>query len=183
MLSDLRFALRLLLKDRSFALTTLLTLAICIGANTAMFSIVRSVLLKPLPFPGSERIVLLYNSYPNAGAPRVGAAVPDYFDRREAVPALDEQAIFRQEGMTFGDENSAERLQNVRATPSFYRMVRVEPELGRLFLDNEGEPGQESKVILSHGFWLRKFGGDRSCPPRSRRPRKPTTNGTATTGR
>lgn len=162
MLNDLRFAIRLLIKDRSFTLTTLLTLAICIAANTAMFSIVRSVLLKPLPFPGSERILYLYNSFPNAGAPRVGAAVPDYFDRRQAVPALEEQDIFRQEGMTFGDENSAERLQNIRATPSFYRLVRVEPELGRIFTDAEGEPGQESKVILSHGFWLRKFGGDRS---------------------
>jgi predicted permease len=162
MLSDLRFALRLLIKDRSFTLTALLTLAICIAANTAMFSIVRSVLLKPLPFPGSERIVYLYNSYPNAGAPRVGAAVPDYFDRQQAVPALEELAIFRQEGLTFGDENGAERLQDIRATPAFYRLVRVEPELGRIFTDAEGEPGQESKVILSHGFWLRKFGGDRA---------------------
>src|SRR4051812_43792645 len=110
MTNDFRFALRLLLKDRSFTLTAILTLAICIGANTAMFSIVRSVLLKPLPFPGSERIVYLYNSYPNAGAPRVGAAVPDYFDRLKSVPALDQQAIFRQEGMTFGDASSAERL-------------------------------------------------------------------------
>jgi predicted permease len=160
MLNDFRFAVRILLKDRSFTLTALLTLAICIAANTAMFSIVRSVLLKPLPFPGSERIVYLYNSYPSAGAPRVGAAVPDFFDRRQAVPALEELAIFRQEGVTFGDENSAERLQNIRATPSFYRLVRVQPELGRPFSDDEGEPGQESKVLLSHGFWLRKFGGD-----------------------
>jgi predicted permease len=162
MLSDVRFALRLLLKDRSFTLTTLLTLAICIGANTAMFSIVRSVLLKPLPFPGSERIVYLYNSYPNAGAPRVGAAVPDYFDRLQAVTALDQQALFRQEGMTFGDDNSSERLVSIRATPSFYRLVRVVPEQGRVFEENEGEVGRESKVILSRGFWIRRFGGDKS---------------------
>ena len=81
MLSDLRFAFRLLWKDRTFAATALLTLAITIGANTAIFSIVRSVLLKPLPVPDSERIVFVYNSYPNAGAPRAEAAVPDYFDR------------------------------------------------------------------------------------------------------
>jgi predicted permease len=127
-----------------------------------MFSIVRSVLLKPLPFPGSERIVYLYNSYPNAGAPRVGAAVPDYFDRLQAVPALDQQALFRQEGMTFGDDNSSERLVSIRATPSFYRLVRVVPELGRVFEENEGEVGRESKVILSRGFWIRRFGGDKS---------------------
>src|SRR6187399_2839116 len=98
-LQDLRFGIRLLLKDRSFTITALLTLAVCIGANAAMFSIVRSVVLKPLPFPGSERVVLLYNSYPNAGAPRVGAAVPDYFDRLKSVPSLDQQALFRREGM------------------------------------------------------------------------------------
>jgi predicted permease len=166
MLTDLRFAVRVLLKDRSFTLTALLTLAICIAANTAMFSIVRSVLLKPLPFPGSERMVYLYNSYPNAGAPRVGAAVPDFFDRQRAVPALEEQAIFRQEGMTFGDDNSAERLTSIRGTPSLYRLLRVVPEIGRVFTDQEGEPGQESKVILSHGFWLRKFGGDQSIAGR-----------------
>jgi hypothetical protein len=98
LLRDLRFAFRLLAKDRGFTITAFLTLAICIGANTVMFSIVRSVVLKPLPFPGSERIALLYNSYPNAGAPRVGAATPDYFDRQTAVLALDQQALFRREG-------------------------------------------------------------------------------------
>lgn len=158
-LGDVRFALRLLAKDRSFTVTALLTLAICIGANTAMFSIVQSVLLKPLPFPESDRMVLLYNSYPEAGAPRVGAAVPDYYDRLTAVPALDEQALFRREGMNYGDETGAERLQSLSATPSFYRMVRVQPVEGRLFSDDEGEVGKNQKVILGYGFWQRKFAG------------------------
>src|SRR5438128_3539973 len=114
MLHDLRFAVRLLLRDRGFTITAVLTLMICIGANTAMFSIVRSVLMTPLPFRGSERVILLYNGYPNAGAPRVGAAVPDYFDRQQAVPALDQQAIFRREGMTFADDAGAERLNSLR---------------------------------------------------------------------
>ena len=74
MIQDLKYSLRLLLKDRSFTITALLTLTLCIAANTAMFSIVRSVVLKPLPWPGSERIVYMFNSYPGAGAPRVGTA-------------------------------------------------------------------------------------------------------------
>jgi predicted permease len=166
MLDDLRFALRLLAKDKSFTITALLTLAVCVGANTAMFGIVRSVLMKPLPFSGSERMVLLYNSYPNAGAPRVGTAVPDYFDRQSAVPALDQQGIFRNEGMTFGDANGAERLSTFRATPSFFRMVGAQPIRGRLFTEDEGEPGKENKVLLSYGFWQRKFGGDGSAVSR-----------------
>lgn len=159
MLQDVRFALRLLAKDRTFTITAVVTLAICIGANAAMFSIVRSVLLKPLPFPGSDRVVLLYNGYPNAGAPRVGTAVPDYFDRLTAVPALDQQALFRQEGLTFGDEQGAERLTSFRATPSFFRMVGVQPVQGRVFTDAEGEPGKDREALVSYGFWLRKFAG------------------------
>ena len=117
---DIKFGLRLLLKDRSFTITSILTLAVCIGANAAMFSVVRSVLLKPLPFPGSERVVLLYNSYPNAGAPRVGAAIPDLFDRIEGVKALTEQALFRRESMAYGEAEGVERLITIRATPSFF---------------------------------------------------------------
>ncbi len=174
MRQDLRFALRLLLKDRSFTLTALLTLILCLGANTAMFSIVQSVLMKPLPFPDSNRVVLLYNSYPNAGAPRVGAAVPDYFDRLEAVPALDEQALFQTGGATYGDKDGAERLTTLRATPSFFRMVRAQPVVGRIFTNDEGETGKDSKVILSYGFWQRRFGGEKDITQRSVR-----LNGTA----
>lgn len=159
MVQDLRFALRLLAKDRSFTITALLTLAICIGANTAMLSVVRSVLLKPLPFPDSARLVLLYNSYPNAGVPRGGAAVPDYFDRQKAVPALDQHALFRQEGVTVGDEHGAERVESLRATPSLFRMVGARPVQGRVFTEAEGEPGKDHVALVSHGFWQRKFGG------------------------
>jgi len=157
MIQDLKYALRGLLKDRSFTVTAVLTLTLCLAANTAMFSIVRSVVLKPLPFPGSERIVYLYNSYPGAGAPRVGAAVPDYFDRLEAVPALDMQALFQNGQRTFGDPNGAEQLNLLAGTPSFYRILQVQPAVGRLFTDDEGEPGKDQKVLLSYGFWQRTF--------------------------
>jgi predicted permease len=159
MLNDLRYALRLLLKDRSFTITALLTLIVCIAANTSMFSIVRSVLMKPLPFPESERIVFLYNSYPAAGAPRVGNAVPDYFDRQTAVPALDILALFQSGTATYGDANGAEQLNVLRATPSFFRLVQVKTAAGRVFTDEEGEIGKESKALLSYGRWQRKFGG------------------------
>jgi predicted permease len=159
LLQDVRFGLRLLARDRSFTITALLTLAVCIGANAAMFSVVRSVLLKPLPFPGSDRVVLLYNSYPKAGAPRVGAAVPDFFDRLAGVPALSDQALFRRESMAFGEAEGAERLITIRATPSFFKVVRIGAARGRVFDDADGQAGQNQKVLLSYGFWQRKFGG------------------------
>ncbi len=169
MVQDLRFAIRLLLKDRSFTITALLTLILCLGANTAMFGIVRSVLMKPLPFPDPDRIVLLYNSYPEAGAPRVGAAVPDYFDRLEAVPALDQQALFQNGRMTYGDENGAESLNILGVTPSFFRMVHAQPVIGRIFTDDEGEVGKDNKILISYGLWQRKFGGAASITTRSMR--------------
>ena len=162
LLQDIRFGLRLLIKDRSFTLTALLTLAVCIGANAAMFSVVRSVLLKPLPFEGSQKVVLLYNSYPKAGAPRVGAAVPDLLDRQTGVPSLVEQTLFRREGMTFGEAEGVERLTTIRAMPSFFRVVPTPVLHGRLFTEADGEVGQNSKVILMHGFWQRRLGGRES---------------------
>jgi predicted permease len=159
LIQDVRFGLRLLLRDRSFTIAALLTLAVCIGANAAMFSVVQSVLLKPLPFPDSGRVVLLYNSYPNAGAPRVGAAVPDLFDRMEGVPALSEQALFRRESVALGEAEGVERVISIRATPSFFRVVRIGAVRGRVFDDADGEVGQNQKVLLSYGFWQRRFGG------------------------
>jgi len=158
---DARFAARLLVKDRSFTITALLTLAICIGANTAIFSIVRSVVLKPLPVPHADRIVMFHNNYPNAGATHGSTGVPDYFDRKSQTDAFDELALYRRQGVTLGAKDGAVRLQMVRATPSFFRLVSAQPALGRIFTENEGEVGQEKEVILSYGLWQREFGGAR----------------------
>src|SRR5512143_737839 len=166
-IQDLRFALRVLAKDRSFTATALLTLVICIAANTAMFSVVRSVVLKPLPFPESSRMVALHNSYPNAGAVYVGGGVVDYFDRMTAAPALDMLAIYRTEGVTFGDQNGAERLVSFRATPSFFLMMQLHPPAGRIFTDEEGESGKEFRAILSAGFAARKFGREEQAVGRT----------------
>ena len=155
---DFRFGLRLLVKDRTFTSTALLTLAICIAANTAIFSLVRSVLLRPLPVPAPDRVVLIHNSYPNAGAPRASTGVPDYFDRLREMTVFDEQALYRRQGVTLTATRAAERLTAVRATPSFYRIAGVQPIQGRIFIDAEGEPGRDLKVLLGEGLWRREYG-------------------------
>ena len=159
-MSGLRHTIRLLLKDRSFTITALLTLALCIGANTAIFSVVRSVLLRPLPVADAGRLVLVYNSYPNAGAERAGAAVPDYLDRLRDVKALDVQSMFRRSGVTLGAEGGAERLTAVIATPSFYRMVQVAPVAGTLFAEQDAEEGAARRVLLGHAIWEQKYAAD-----------------------
>src|SRR6187397_429517 len=159
LLQDIRFGLRLLARDRSFTITSILTLAVCIGANAAMFSVVRSVLLKPLPFPNSGQVVLLYNSYPNAGAARVGAATPDLVDRQQGVKSLTDLALFRREGMTYGSETEGViRVVAIRATPSFFKVVPIAPIRGRAFDENDGKPGANQKVLVSYGFWKRNLG-------------------------
>lgn len=162
LLQDVRFALRLLWKDRSFSATTVATLAMCLAANVAIFAVVNGVLLKPLPFPEADRLVRLFNKYPGAGVDAQGAnGVPDYFDRLKGMPALEEQALFRQAGLTISGSGlpEAERIQSLQVTPSFFRVVRAQPFRGQLLADANGEAGQDKVVVLTYGFWQRVYGG------------------------
>src|SRR5436853_5581503 len=161
--SDLRVALRLLWKDKAFTVTAALTLAICIGANTALFSVVHNVLLRPLPVPESDRIVLMGNAYPGAGA---GAAaggnsgVPDYYDRLRETDVYEEQAVFNGANQSVDQNGTATRVRVTRATPSFFKLLRLGPALGRTFVDADGEVGNDKKVVLSYALWQSQFGGD-----------------------
>src|SRR5215472_655454 len=157
---DLRFAARMLLKDRAFSITALLTLAICISANTAILSIVRSVVLKPLPVPHADRIVMFHNNYPRAGAVKGSTGVPDYDDRLAQMDVFVEQALYRHQGATIGAKDGAERITTLKATPSFFRLVSATPTVGRIFTEAEGEDGHAEEAILSNSFWQREYGGD-----------------------
>src|SRR5262245_10266506 len=160
LLQDLRFAARTLWKDRSFSLTAIATLALCLAANVAIFAIVDGVLLKPLPFDEPDRLVRIFNRYPGAGVEVADNGVPDYFDRITGMAALESIAAFRQQGMTLsGATGEAERIQAMVVTPSFLKVLRVQPVRGQLFTDEQGELGHEKVVILTHGFWQRTFGG------------------------
>ena len=160
LLQDLRFAVRLLLKDRAFTLTTVATLALCVAANTAIFAVVHTVLLKPLPFSQPEQLAVIYNSYPGAGALRASNGVPDYYDRLTQTTVFSEIAMYRTAGVTLGGAGaSVERVTSMPVTPSFFRLLRAAPLRGRVFTEQEAEVGQDRKVILSYGLWQRLFGG------------------------
>lgn len=164
MLSDLKVAVRLLWKAKAFTLTAAVTLAICIGANTALFSVVHNVLLRPLPVPESDRIVLMANAYPGAGA-EVGtnSGVPDYYDRLRDTTVYEEQALFNSRNQSVDQNGAAIRVRVTRATPSFFRLLRVPPFIGRTFTEDEGQPGNDKKAVLSYALWQSQFGGDRSA--------------------
>src|SRR5262245_13492033 len=121
LLHDLRLSARTLWKDRSFTLTTIAPLSLCLAANVAIFAIVDGVLLKPLPFDEPERLVRLFNKYPGAGVEIADNGVPDYFDRMAGMPSLDSIANFRQSGQTVsGPTGEAEGIQAMLVTPSFF---------------------------------------------------------------
>ena len=159
LLQDARYAIRVLLKDRAFTITALLTLALCIGANAAIFAVVNSVVLRPLPFPGPDRLVYIYNSYPKAGVERASTGVPDYYDRLRETDVFEELALYQERGVTVGSEGNVERLSGMAVRPSLFRMLRATPARGRAFTEEEGEPGADRKVILSQALWERLFGG------------------------
>src|SRR5437762_12815578 len=125
LIRDIRLGLKLLWKDRGFAGTAILTLAVCIGANIAVFTIVNSVLLRPLPVPESGRIVFISNQYPGAGvAETYSVGVPDYLDRRREMTVFEEQAMFRTEDQTVDLNGIPERVKGMSMTPSMLRLLR-----------------------------------------------------------
>jgi predicted permease len=156
---DLLFACRLLAKDRAFAITTVLTLALCIGANTAIFSVVRSVLLRPLPYPESERLVFEYDGFPGAGVERAGTSVPNYFDRREMTDVLESQALYQFGGFGVGSGEGAEGVAALKVTPSFFQVLRARAARGRLFAEEDGEVGRNRVALLEYSFATRQAGG------------------------
>jgi predicted permease len=157
---NLRHAVRSLAGDKGFTITVVLTIAVCIAANTATFAVVNSVLLRPLPVPDARSILLMANRYPKAGADfGYNSGSGDYYDRLRDVSVFSDQALFRTTGRTLDIQGAPQRVTGMAATPSLFRLLRVSPAYGRAFSDAEGEPGAGQKAILSDGLARQLFGG------------------------
>jgi predicted permease len=163
-LLDLKYSVRSLWRAKGFALTVFLTFSVCIAANTALFAIVNSVVLRPLPVPEANSILLLSNDYPKAGMSGANnSASGDYFDRLREMTVFESQAMFRQRDQTVELNGLPQRIHGMVVTPSWFPLLRVSPELGRPFLEEEGQVGRDREVILSHGLWEQLYAGDRSA--------------------
>jgi len=156
---EIKFATRLLWKDRGFSSTAILTLALCIGANAAIFAVVNSVLLQPLPVPHAEQLVYMYNAYPKAGVEGGSTGVPDYYDRLRETDVFQEQALYNTRGITLGNQGDPQRITAMIATPSLLRMLQVQPVKGRIFAEEDGEIGKTHKAVLTYAAWQQWFGG------------------------
>jgi predicted permease len=146
-------------REKTFSAAVILTLGLCIGANAAIFTIVNAVLLRSLPYPGADQLVWVANSYPGAGVVEADNSVPDYFDRREGVPAFEDVAVYRITGRTVGTNAGAERMTGVELSPSLFHILRAQPLRGRLFSEEDAVGGQHEKVVLSYALWQQQFGG------------------------
>jgi len=160
LLQDVKYAARVLLKDRGFTATATLTLAVCIAANVGIFAIVNSVLLQPLPVPHPEQLIHMYNAYPGAGLGDAGSTgVPDYYDRLRDATVFQEQALYNTRGVTIGQDGSPERITAMLATPSLLRLLQAQPLRGRLFTEQDAEEANSRRVVLTYASWQQLFAG------------------------
>ena len=158
--AQLRQILRRLVRAPMFTAITLLTLAVGIGANTAIFSVVHAVLLKPLGFSHPERIVTLEERDQDGTADNTG--YPTYLDWRSRTRSFEDVAVMSYWSPSLGadGDSEAEKLEGMRVTAGFFQMLGVRPALGRDFLPEEDRPNANRVVLLSHGLWKRRFGAD-----------------------
>ena len=165
LIQDLRYGVRMLLKHPGVTAIAVLTLALGIGANTAIFSVVNAVLLNPLPYREPDRLVSLWENVPTHGRWRASPA--NFFDWKKQNTVFEDVAAFSQTSMTLTGDGDPEQLVGTRVSAGYFSVVGVEPLLGRSFAAEEYEVGKGAVAILGHAFWQRRFGGDRSIVNRS----------------
>ena len=160
--ADLRQATRQMRARPGLWLAIILTLALGIGANTAVFSVVNRMLLQPLGFQDADRLVMVYNTYPNNDLKFAGTSVPDYLDRKEGAPAFESIAMLNQDFLSLNRGDTPERLLATRTTPSLFTVLKSNAAIGRTLNDIDAEPGALPVTVLSHNLWQRLYAGDAS---------------------
>ncbi|HKQ75498.1 MAG TPA: ABC transporter permease [Blastocatellia bacterium] len=159
MIQDLRYGLRMLLQNPGFTLVAVITLSLGIGANTAIFSVVNAVMLRPLPYDDPGRLVMLWTDDPKHDVRESGTSYVNFTDWRNQSQVFAEIAIFRNEPVILTSEDETERVVGGFASANLFPLLGVKPMLGRFYSPDEEERG-EGVVILSYVYWRRRFGGD-----------------------
>ncbi len=160
--ADLRYAVRALRASPAFTAVVVVTLALGIGANTAIFSVVRAVLLKPLPHRDGDRLVYLRQSMDGPGGADINFSVPEIRDFRTAAPALGSIAEFSPWFGTLRGKDDAIRIDVGLVTGNFFEVMGLSPILGRVTRPSDDGPGVPAVMVLTHDFWMKRFGGDSS---------------------
>jgi len=159
MFQDVVYGFRMLLKNPGLTIAAILTLAIGIGANTLIFSGVNAILLRPLPYDNSDRLVMVWENIPKANVREGKVSYPDFLDWKRQSQFTQEMGIFSRWGFTLTGVADPEHLKGAVVSADFFPLLRVKPILGRTFLAEEDQQGTAGKVVLSHAFWQRRFAG------------------------
>ncbi len=159
-MSALRHALRSLAKTPGFTATAIATIALCLGANLALFAVVDAVLLRALPFPEPDRLAIVFNAYPGAGVERSAASIPNYFERRGALPALASLSIYQDASFIVGDGRAPNRVVAARVSPEFFATLGTPLAQGHAFTDAELTYQTDQVAILTDEFWRHQFNAD-----------------------
>jgi len=160
-MNNLRFAFRQLYKAPAFTGTALATVAICLGANLAIFGVINSILLRPLPFPQSDRLVTIFNTYPKAGVENDGSSITNYYERRGNIPAFSSLSIFRDFSEVVGETGAAEQTEIMRVSPDFFATLGVNLAMGRSFTEAEAEVAENNGVaIVTDAYWRQRLNSD-----------------------
>lgn len=157
---DIRYGVRTLFKNRSFTVVAIVALALGIGANTAIFSVINAVLLRPLAFEQSDQLVMVWEKRMQLGRVRNVVSPPDFHDWRAQNKVFEDMAAFSGQGFNLATSGEPERIQGASVSPSLFSILRAQPRLGRFFSSDEDKLNSESVVIISSGLWQRSFGSD-----------------------
>src|SRR5438034_4443633 len=155
-MNNLRFALRQLRNAPAFTITAVATVAICLGANLAIFAVINSILLRPLPFPQSDRLVTIFNTYPKAGVENDGSSITNYYERRGNIPAFSSLSMYMERAETVGDPGSMQQEEIVRISPEFFTTLGVSQAIGRNYNEDEMTV-QKNGINHTYGFSLERF--------------------------
>jgi len=160
LLHDLRYAARTQLKNPAFTIVAVIALALGIGANTAIFSVVNTVLLRPLPYKDPDRLVMVWEDATKAGYPLDVPTNANFIDWRNQNQVFEGMAAIAYDNFNLTGAGEPERLQGRRVSASLFPLLGVDPQIGRVFTAAEDQPGSERVVLLNYGVWQRRFGGD-----------------------
>lgn len=161
-IQDIRYSVRTLMNSPGFTIVAILTLALGIGANTALFTVVNAVILKPLPYPDPEQLAMIWQSYPDEGYDQASVSAPNYMDWRKQSESFRDMSTFRYKAYNLVRSEEPVRLIGVTATSGFFNILGVQPILGRIFLEHEDQPDAEPVIVLAHDMWHQHFGADDS---------------------
>jgi len=162
LLQDLRYSVRSLARTPGFALLAVLTLALGIGANSAIFSVINGVILKPLGYPQPDQLVMVTSQFPSLGFDKFWVSPPEYFELRERAKSFNEIGAYRSNAVNLSEGDTPERVNAVNATWTLFKSLGVPAYLGRVFNEQDDLPNSEPVTLLSYELWQRAFAGDAS---------------------